>query len=189
MRSMKQLGILAAFALFAIGASNASAAEFTASATGSLEGKALETQVFTFNGGKLECNGLESSGTIAKTADTRWHWKKKFSVCVLFGIGTVHVAEVTVELTSNLQLHINSTIALTPTVFGFSACTLTVTPQTVGTVDVANSGSNNVKVSPTVTGLAYHSTGGACGASGNNGTYSGASELNRVGGGTLRFDS
>jgi hypothetical protein len=65
---------------------------------------------------------------------------------------------------------------------------LTIGLQTVGTVDYANSGANNVLVTSTVTGIKYTSSGGICGSSVENGTYSGANELSRVGGGTLRYD-
>ncbi len=190
MRSMKKLGVLVAvFALCAIGAANASAAEFTASETGSLEGKALETNVFTTSGGKVECTGAATSGTIAKTADTKQHVTVKYSGCKAFSIANTHISDATYLFTSDGTVHVENTITITPTIFGFSACTVTVTPQTVGTVDFANSGSNNVKVTPTVTGIKYHSTGGSCGSAGENGTYTGASEVNRSGGGTLRFDA
>ena len=62
-------------------------------------------------------------------------------------------------------------------------CTVTIGPQPVGTVDYANAGTKNLKVTYTLSGIVYTSTGGACGESGTNGTYAGASELERVGGG------
>jgi len=189
MRSMKKLGVLVAvFALCAIGAANASAAQFTASATGTLSGKALETQTFTTNGGTVNCSTAATSGAVEKTADTQQHVTVTYSGCNAFGFATVHITPATYQFTSNGQVHIKNTISITPTLFGASLCTTTVTPQTVGTVDFANSGASNVKVTPTVTGIAYHSTGGSCGAAGVNGTYKGANEVNRVGGGTLRFD-
>ena len=190
MRSMKKLGVLVAvFALSAIGAANASAATFTASATGELTGKALEKQVFTFNGGQIECSAAAISGTIAKTADTQWHWKKQWSICLWNGI-TVHVAEITLQLTAfPPQLHIKAGFTFTPTLFGASLCTVTIGSQTVGSVDYANASASTVKVTPTVTGIKYTSTGGSCGSSGENGTYTGALEISRVGGGSVQYDA
>ncbi len=190
MHSMKKLSALVAvLALCAIGAANASAAEFTASATGTLTGKALATQVFTTNGGKVECTTAASSGTIAKTADTQQEVNVKYSGCTAFGFATVDISEAEYQFTAAGQVHVQNTIKITPTLFGASICTVTVKPQaSLGLVDFANSGASNVKVTPTVAGIIYESTGGACGSSGINGTYVGASEVNRVGGGTLRFD-
>jgi hypothetical protein len=189
---MKKLGILVAvFALSAIGAASASAhAEFTASATGSLAGSAVEPNVFTTSGGTVTCNNAATSGTIAETAATAQHVTVKYSSCTAFGFVNTHISDATYLFTAatGTNVHVQNQIKITPTTFGFSACTVTVNPQTVGTVDYANSGANNVRVTPTVTGIAYTSTGGICGPSGNNGTYSGASEISRVGGGTLRYD-
>ncbi len=59
-------GLAAVFVLCAIGAANASAAQFTASATGSFEGKALSNQVFTTNAGTVTCSTAATTGTIQK---------------------------------------------------------------------------------------------------------------------------
>ena len=189
MRSMRKLGVLVAvFALCAIGAANASAAEFTASATGTLTGKALANQVFTTNGGTVTCSTAATKGTIEKTADTQQTVGVKYSGCTAFGFATVDISEAKYQFTASGPVHILNTISITPTFFGSSLCTVTVKPQTVNTVDFANSGSNNVKVTPTVSGIVYESTGGSCGSSGANGTYTGANEVSREGGGTVRFD-
>ena len=69
MRNLTTLGVLAVvFALSAIGAGSASAATFTSNATGTLTGKALNTQTFTVNGGQIKCSTAATSGTIASTA-------------------------------------------------------------------------------------------------------------------------
>ena len=187
MRSFKKFGVLAVV-VFALSAANASAAEFTFSATGSIEGKALATQVFTTNGGKVECSTAATSGTIGKLGGKAQHVTVKYSGCVGYKIATVHVSIATFNFTSDGTVHNQNTITITPTLFGASLCTVSVTPQTVGTIDYAISGTSNVKVTPTVSGIKYHSTGGSCGSAGENGTYTGASEVNRVGGGSLTFD-
>ena len=63
-------------------------------------------------------------------------------------------------------------------------CTVTVGPQSVGTVDYSNL-SSRIKITSTATGIKYTSSGGSCGSSGENGTYTGASDLGRVGGGSV----
>jgi hypothetical protein len=191
MHSMKKLGVLVAvFALCAIGAANASAAQFTASATGSLTGKATTNQVFTTNGGTVTCPVAHVSGPIAKTADTQQHVTVKYTNCTAFGFVSTDISDATYQFTAGTgkNVHLLNTVSITVTSFGVSICTVTVGPQTLGTVDYANAGANNVSVNATVTGIKYTSTGGICGASGENGTYTGASEVNRVGGGTLRYD-
>jgi hypothetical protein len=192
MRSMKKLGVLVAvLALSAIGAANASAASFTASATGSLSGANTEDNVFTTNGGQVICKNAATSGTIAKTTDTQQHVTVKYSTCTAFGFANVDISDATYLFTAGTgkNVHVQNTITITPTFFGSSICTVTVGPQTVGTVDYSNASASTVKVTPTVTGITYTSTGGACGDSGANGTYTGASVVGRVGGGTVQYDA
>lgn len=189
MRSFKKLGILVAvFALCAIGAANASAAEFTASATGSITGEALETQVFTTSGGTVECDTAVTSGTISSTAATSQHVTVEYDSCSAFFF-PVHISPATYNFTANGETHIEKAISITVTGGIFGECTITVPKQSVTSVDFANSGTSNVKVTPTVTGIDYTSTGGICGSSGSEGTYSGANEVSRAEGGTLRFDA
>ncbi len=194
MRSMKKLSALVAvLALCAIGAANASAAEFTASATGTLSGKAVANQVFTTNGGTVTCTTAATSGTIAKTADTQQTVKVKYSGCTAFGFATVDISEAEYQFTAGTgkNVHVKNTISITPTLFGASLCTVTVKGgQTVGTVDYSNASASTVKVDPTVSGIHYVSSGGSCGTAGTfeNGTYTGANEVSRVGGGTVQYD-
>jgi hypothetical protein len=190
---MKKLGVLiAVFALCAIGAANASAAQFTASAVGSLSGKAIAPQVFTTPGGTVTCNTAATTGTIEKTADTQQHVTVHYTGCTAFGFATVDITDATYQFTAGTgnNVHIKNTITITPTLFGASICTTTVKPQTVGTVDYTNASATTVKVDPTVTGIKSTSSGGSCGPAGetSTGTYTGASEVSRVGGGSIQYD-
>ena len=186
MRSFKKFGVLAvvAFALCAIGAANASAATFTASATGSLTGKATATQVFTTNGGQVKCSTAATSGEIKSVASAEQHVTVKYTGCNAFGFVNTHITDATYLFTADGTVHILNTITITPTGAG---CTQTVKPQTVGSVTYTNSGTKLV-ITPNVTGITYSSTGGICGASGANGTYSGSNEVERVGGGSISWD-
>jgi hypothetical protein len=190
MRTMKKFGVLAVavFALSVIGVANASAAQFTASATGELAGEALETQVFTTNGGTVECTTAATTGSIVATASTEQEVTVNYSGCKAFGIANVDISPATYLFTANGEVHIKEAVTITVTKTLLSGeCTVTVPAQTVGTVDFATNG-NNIKVTPTVTGIKYTSSGAPCGTSGENGTYTGPNEVHRVGGGTLSFD-
>ena len=194
MRSLKKLGVLTivVFALSSVGAANASAATFTASATGSLTGMARETQVFVFNGGKVECNTAETLGTISLTAATEQHVTVQYKGCQGLGFAEVNISPATYLLTNNGSLHIKNTITIQVNVPFFPDCHVTIQPQTVGTVDYSNSSASTIKVAPTISGIVYQTSElpfNPCGYSGNNGTYTGASDFRRVGGGTLQFDA
>jgi len=186
MRSMKKFGVLAvvAFALSAIGAANASAVPtFTASATGSLTGKATNTQVFKTSGGEVKCNTAATSGTITSTASPEQHVTVNYSGCTAFGF-PVHITPATYLFTANGEVHIKNTITLEVTVPFLPDCHVTVGPQTRKSVGYVPNG-NNLIVSANVTGIVYTTTGGACGSSGNAGTYTGNNEVSRVGGGSV----
>ena len=191
MSSLKKVGALGLVvcALGAIGAANASAETFTASATGSLTGRASLSQVFKTNGGYIECTSAAVSGVIESTAATSQHVTVKYSGCKAFGFSTVHIPPATYLLTANGGLHIKNTITVTPTFFGSSICTVTFGPQASSFVFVDNEAGGYLRESFRLLFLSYTSTGGPCGASGNNGTYEGDLEVHRVGGGSLYFDS
>jgi len=191
MRSMKKFGVLAVvvFALSAIGAANASAAQFTASATGSITGKALETQEFTINAGTIRCPIAETSGPITSSPSSEQQAHVTYKNCTAFA-SFVPVHNITADyvFTANGTVHIAQTITITVTA-PFKTCHVTVGPQPVGTVDYANNGAGNgILITPTVTGISYSSTGDLCGKSGTNGTYKGVNEVTRVGGGFFRYD-
>ncbi|HKO37481.1 MAG TPA: hypothetical protein VJU14_03845 [Solirubrobacterales bacterium] len=183
MRRFKKFGVLtvAVLALSAIGAANASAAQFTASATGTLSGKATSTHVFTTNGGQVKCTALAISGTIKSVASEEQTVEVKYSGCTAFGFATVHLTSAVYNYTVSGQVHIEKTITITVTGAG---CSQTVAPQTVSSVGYANN-AGKLKVTPNITGIIYTSTGGLCGSSGANGTTTGTMEWERVGGGTL----
>jgi hypothetical protein len=190
MRSLKKFGVLVAamFAFSAIGVASASAAQFTASATGEITGKALETQVFTTSGGEVRCSSIDVTGKIEKTASPEQHLSITYTGCTAFGF-PVHITVATYLFTANNTVHVNNNIVLTVTGGIFGECTITVPKQgPLGTVTYTNN-AGKIKVTPNVTGIKYTSTGGICGASGENGTYKGASESERVGGGTISWDA
>jgi hypothetical protein len=189
MRKLRSLaGIIGVVAICAVGAATASAAQFTASATGTLVGHALENQVLTTNGGEVVCSKAAAEGAIISTASAEQEVTVNYSGCTAFGFANVDVSPEKYLFTAFGPVHIKNSVTITPTLFGASLCTTTVPPQTVSAVAFANSGLANIKEVPFVTGITYTSTGGACGLAGANGTLKGAIEWTRSGGGTLRFD-
>lgn len=183
----KILGAAAlALAFSAIGAASASAGQFTASATGTLTGKAKTVQTFTSNGGQVKCSNAAISGNILSVASEELTVSVNYSGCTAFGFAAVHITPTEYTYTASGQVHIKKTTTISVTGAG---CHMTITPQTPKVV-------HYVKIEPFprlfVTAatkiVTYHSTGGLCGTSGENGTFTGEIELERVGGGSLTWD-
>ena len=191
MSKFRQFGAFATVLAFcAIGAATASASTFTVSATGELSGKALETQTFAFNGGTVKCSGADTTGTVSSSSFTELVLETQFTGCTAFGVASVHLSKFSYDATSNGTVHILKPMTITVTKTLFTGhCTATVAAQTVGTDDFANLIAGNMKVVPTIANIKYSSTGGVCGTEGENGTFSGASEIQRVGGGTIAWDA
>ncbi|HKO37478.1 MAG TPA: hypothetical protein VJU14_03830 [Solirubrobacterales bacterium] len=185
MRSFKKFGLLAAvFALSAIGAANASAATFTASATGTLSGKATTLPILTLNGGQIKCTTTSTTGTIASIPWTEQKYTITYSGCTAFGFANVHTSPHEFNTKANGEVQYLKTITISVTAI---ACHITIHPQTVNKVEYTNNSPRTI-VHHKTTGIAYTSTGGLCGASGSNGTYTGTTEIERVGGGSVSHD-
>jgi hypothetical protein len=185
MSIIKKLSVLAVvvFALGALGVANASAAtKFTATAKpAALSGKQLETQKFKTNGGTVECNTLAASGTVEKLESTEQEATVTYSGCSAFGFPVDNITA-TYLFTANGSVHVQNEPKITVTGGIFGECTVTVAKQTVNGVTYDNNG-GKIKITPNpVKGIKYTSSGGICGASGENGEYSGASEVEEAGG-------
>lgn len=178
MRSFKLFGaLLAVVALGAIGVGNASAASFTATESAELEGTATATQVFTTEAGTVECTGLSATGNAVAGAQTEQEATVHYSGCQAF-FSNVHISPATYDFTSNGEVHLTNTITITVTnVFG--ECTVTVTPQTIGTVTYSSTGTGGINLTPHVKNIAYHESGGFPCKTGTftNGTYTGDSHV------------
>ena len=187
MRSFKKLAVLVAvFALSAIGAANASAATFTASATGTLSGKATNTQVFTTNAGQVKCTSAATSGSITSTEAATQHVTVNYTGCTAFGFIGVDISAATYLFNAGGTVDIVNPITINVTGAG---CHQTVPAQkALGTVTYTTNGSKLV-VAANVTKITYTATGGLCGSGeATNGTYSGSNEVERVGGGSIGWD-
>src|SRR3954454_25214131 len=99
MRNLKKLAVVVAavFASSAIGVASASANDFfTASAIGSLTGKALTTQELITAAGVTKCTAADTTGTISSTETTEQHVTVIYTGCTVKVFGgfityTTHV--------------------------------------------------------------------------------------------------
>jgi hypothetical protein len=173
MRPFKKLGVLAVvvFALSAIGAANASAAQFTYTGPFSFSGEAGSSQVFTFNSGQLKCNVAESQGTAPYFFSDELHLTVTYKQCTYLN-SPAHVSQATYKFTANGEVHMGGITILST----FGGCHFTIPAQTRKSVSYSGS----LKLTTNLTGIVYTSTGGLCGSSGISGTYSGENKINGV---------
>jgi hypothetical protein len=196
MRKLKVFGVLAiaVFALTAIAAANASAApKFTTTAAGgTLTGAKTTNQVFKINGGTTTCTGAATDGTIAASGSTTQEVTVTYSGCTAFGFVNTDISPATYLFSANGEVAIKNTITITPTGAG---CTVTVgetSNQNLKSVSfdtgVVSGGFTGIEETSAVSGITYTSTGGLCGSSGTNGTYTGNSFLHGPTGVTISWD-
>jgi hypothetical protein len=176
---------LAFFALSAIAASAASAAGFQTNETGTLSGVALTPQAFKTNAGEIRCTTASASGSVTAMASETLKVLVNYSGCTAFGFTSVTVSPAEYVLHANGAEDVLNMVTFTVPLAG---CSLTVGPQSgIGTIAYSNSGMNLVATSA-ISGIVYTSTGGLCGSSGTNGTFTGSDELALNGGaGLLAF--
>jgi hypothetical protein len=188
MRLLKKFSVLAiaVFAISVVGVASASASQFTASANGELSGKALTNQVFVTNGGTVTCTGAATTGTVVAPSAAKQEVTVKYSGCTAFGFASVEISPATYEFTAT-----GGGVAILNTItikIPLAGCSVSVGPQSVGSTSFSNPTTSTIKEVSSVSKIKYTSTGGLCGTSGENGTYTGNSELSRVGGGTVQYD-
>jgi len=181
MTRVKALGLalVAVFAMSAVAVASASAfTQFHGSPVGgTIEGKALENQVFKVNAGETICKKLTTpeSKVTAEKAETQ-AVNVKYEECTSLGFKTtISTAHYLFNAkTGKVKIEAPGvTIKVEP---GIGNCEIKVPAQEVGTVTYANNG-KNLKITPNpVEAITYTTTGGTCGAGGSNGTYKGAAE-------------
>lgn len=187
MRTLKKLAVLAVavFAVSVVGVASASAATFTSSAEGELTGKATSTQKFVTGAGTVECSTAATTGKVVAES-TEQEVTVTYGGCKAFGFIGAEISPATYLFTANGEVHIKGTITITVPLAG---CHVTVGEQSLNSVTFANAGTSNIAETSKVKNISSVGSGGLCGGSNTGGEYSGNSEISRVGGGTLRFDS
>jgi len=180
-RFAKMLGVTcaAAFALVAMTAVSASAATFTASATGTLTGTQTSNQVFTTGGGgTVTCKKAHTHGTIVSTSAASQHVTVTYSECTAFGFNAT-VSPATYELYASGTVDVENTITIS--VLG---CTTTVKPQKGLHAVSYHNKAGKLEQTSAVKNITSTASGFPC-SGGTTGTYTGSNLVERVGGGTL----
>jgi hypothetical protein len=182
---------VAALALGLMTAAGASAAQFTFSATGTLEGTQTSNQVFTASSSSpaVVCEKAASTGTITSTGGEMQEFTVNYSSCTIPALSGAAVS----NITATYDLHADGTVKIIGNIVisvpGLG-CSTTVSEQEVSSVSYDNvevGGVKEVEETSAVTGI--HSTSTGFCPSGTTGTYTGNNLVHRVGGGTISWDA
>ncbi len=188
---MLALAVLAVLALGAVGAQGAMADPLFRSdeAHTFVSGSQQNTHVFEAGtGNKVECEVALFAGTSTSTATGEMTIVTVYDDCTAFGFANAHVEfnscdyQFTSTTGNGEDVHLNcggdDTVEITPTIFGFSVCTVHVFEGTFEAIDYDNVANGDVQVTAAATGISYEETGSGCGVgSGNDGTYTGDTTL------------
>ena len=186
---MLMVTCVAALALAAVMAAGASAATFTASATGKVKGSATTEQVFTIGSSNVvRCKKAATTGEIKSTESAEQHVTVTYSECsaTFFGFpaGTITITPATYNFTATGEVHILNTITIHSSALN---CDTVVTPQTRTSVSYTNNAAlTDITVAANVTNIASESSNGC--PTGTTGTYTGSNTVEREGGGFIRWD-
>ena len=174
MRNVRQLGLVlvAVCAFCAMTAASALAhPEFLASAINAqLTGRATQTQKFATDFGLVECTALTVSGQTKALRSLEQEVTVNYKTCNAFGLGA------TVSPALYLFLSLGSVHILSTILIASASCHLLVLPQTVSSILFANT-SNELIITPDVSGIRYEGKGATCSGSDTNGTYEGKALL------------
>lgn len=176
---------VAALALAVVSASGASAATFTASATGTLKGAQENTQVFTPGSfGSVECKLASVSGPIESTEALTQKANVKYTECTAFGAKAT-VSEAHYLFHANGEVDVLSSVVIeVPSLF----CKNTVPAQSgLKSVTYKNLEGGKITVEANVTGIKSEGSGTCAG--GTSGTYRGNTIVERAEGGTVSVDT
>jgi hypothetical protein len=182
-RFAKMVGVscVAALALAAMTTAGAWAATFTYSATGTLTGSQTSSHVFL---GAI-CKKAHTNGTVVSLTFSSQHYTVSYAECTAFGFPAM-VSDATYELYANGSVDIENTITIS---VPFAGCSIKAAAQKgLKSVSYTNK-SGKLEVHDAVGGIVYTTIGGLCGSSGSNGTLTGSSLIERVGGGTISWDA
>ncbi len=178
---MLALAIAAVLALGAVGAQGAMADPLFTSADEHTIFKATTGAYVTQIGGQtVACTALHTEATTSKKGwqVTSFNLKDPTG-CTAIGFATAHMAGAAcaLELESTGEVELNcgtgEQLRVTPTVFGFSVCTIYINSGKFEGVSYDNISAGDVEATVELSGISYEETSGSCGVeSGNDGTLS-----------------
>ncbi len=185
-RSMS-IALMAVFALSAFAVSSASASSFLSHPAGGIAGVNVGKHIFKVNGGNVECTTVAVSGNTEALKSLHQLVQVKYSNCNAFG-NTAQISLALYLFSADLQVSVENDIIVTDKVGNCFVLVNQTGNQNLSFVHYANSG-QDIKVNANVQNITYSSSGGACGASGVNGTYTGEAFVGSTQpGGTVRWD-
>jgi hypothetical protein len=181
---------IAAMAVTAVSAASASASQFLVSATGEFAATQTTNQVFTFNNGSVTCTQASSDGLITNSSFTYIeNVHTKFSGCSgrLYGFSTpVEVSQAEFTLRANGEADLKKAFTLNLKGLG---CTVTFLPKTGLTAVTYSNQSSRMEAASALTAMPYQFSSSGCGSAASNGTLTGSSLWERVGGGSIQWQA
>ncbi len=185
---MLALAVLAVLALGAVGAQGAMADPLFKADEAHTNLKETTSGTYTFDLGSdsLHCTMSLAGTTLATSIDELTLIPSDSTSCVAFGFANTHIdfTDCDFLFTSTTgegeDLHLTcpegQQVDITPTIFGFSVCTVTVFPGTFETVGYDNVRNGDIQMTINATGISYeeHPDPGGCGVgSGTDGAFTG----------------
>ena len=179
---------VAALALAAVSAAGASAAQFTASETGTLEGTQESNQVFTPKPGgtPVTCTTAHTTGTIVSKEAATQEVTVEYGNCTAFGF-TAKVSPAKYRFEASGTVDILNEIKIEVPLAGCTNTVKSAENQNLEMVAYTNIAGGEVTENSTVSKITSSGPGACAGST--EGTYTGNSKLKRVGGGTLSVDT
>ena len=179
------LCLVAMFAVGAVAEASASAHEFIASPVGgTIAGSATTNQVFTITAGETVCTGVKvTKGVVEAEKSETQKATIEYTGCLALGQKT-KISPAEYEFNANGFVKVLKPIDIVIEELGFNR--LVEVPATknekLETITYNNASASTISIEAKVTKITYTTTGGFCGAGGENGTYNGNSLVSVVGG-------
>jgi len=179
------LTMLATFAIVCVGAVSVSASgsEFIASTTGKVKDKQTNVQVFKLgSGGSVECAEVTGYGEITELKSVTNKEVLTYSGCS--GGGPVKVSPAYFEFNANGSAKLEKTVTVVAE--GGAGCEVVLEPQTLEKVAYSNT-SSGITATAKVKNVHSKGTGGGCGTTNTEDTYTGSIAAELEGGGKLEW--
>jgi hypothetical protein len=125
------------------------------------------------------------TGKLTSVASPEMEFTISYGGCTGFGFTGAEVSPATFNVTATGTAHLLNTVTIKIPIVG---CDVTIKPQSFNLLNFTNT-TGRIQLLFQLAHILYTSTGGLCGSSGENGTFTGKTEISRVGGGTLAWDA
>ncbi len=179
------VAVVAALCMSVVAAASASAHEFVASKAGKTKSSATSNQVFNTGSGNVTCTKLAGKGEVKETELKSETHKETvtYSGCTAFGFVKVKITAAKYKFNANGSVELENEVTITPEGAG---CTVKVAgKQVLSSVSFANE-AGKINETSNVKGIHSVGSGGVCGGTNTEGTYTG-SALTELEGGTIEW--